>query len=72
MNIIAYAGLNNCFNSQFDQYFRKGHDGLVYMIACDKCGEWFHGDCIGLSKTMVKISFFHLIKLIFFLIIYSN
>jgi len=31
---------------------RKGHDGLAYMIACDKCGEWFHGECIGLPKSM--------------------
>ena len=34
---------------------RKGHDGLAYMIACDKCGEWFHGECIGLPKSMVYV-----------------
>lgn len=33
---------------------RKGHDGLSYMIACDRCNEWFHGDCIGLSKNLVS------------------
>ncbi|XP_066913903.1 CXXC-type zinc finger protein 1-like [Clytia hemisphaerica] len=25
-----------------------------FMIACDKCGEWFHGDCIGLKKKHAK------------------
>lgn len=21
------------------------------MIECDNCGEWFHGDCVGLQKV---------------------
>lgn len=33
---------------------RKGHDGIAYMIACDKCSEWFHGECIGLPKSLVR------------------
>ena len=31
---------------------RRGDDGLVFMIECDCCKEWFHGDCIGLSKVV--------------------
>eukprot|EP00794_Sanderia_malayensis_P006001 gene6001-6699_t len=25
-----------------------------FMIGCDKCSEWFHGDCINLRKTEAK------------------
>ena len=21
-----------------------------FMIACDKCSEWYHGDCVGIGK----------------------
>ncbi|XP_042562667.1 CXXC-type zinc finger protein 1-like isoform X2 [Clupea harengus] len=25
-----------------------------FMIGCDNCNEWFHGDCIGISEKMAK------------------
>ncbi|XP_076457207.1 uncharacterized protein LOC143291265 isoform X2 [Babylonia areolata] len=28
---------------------RKPH-GNKFMICCDKCGEWFHGQCVGITK----------------------
>ncbi|KAF7722077.1 hypothetical protein EC973_003726 [Apophysomyces ossiformis] len=34
---------------------RKGYDGKEFMIACDKCQEWFHGKCVGINpKTVVE------------------
>ncbi|OQR77094.1 hypothetical protein BIW11_07334 [Tropilaelaps mercedesae] len=29
---------------------RKPHDNQ-FMIACDECENWFHGKCVGVSKT---------------------
>ena len=29
-------------------YCRKGEDG--FMIQCDFCDDWFHGDCIGITE----------------------
>ncbi|KRF98495.1 uncharacterized protein Dwil_GK27940 [Drosophila willistoni] len=29
---------------------RNNADG--FMICCDKCNEWFHGECIGLNEDM--------------------
>ncbi|KAL1884225.1 hypothetical protein VTK73DRAFT_5361 [Phialemonium thermophilum] len=28
----------------------RGPDNHRFMIACDKCEDWFHGDCIGMDK----------------------
>ncbi len=28
----------------------RGPDNHKFMIACDKCEDWFHGDCIGMDK----------------------
>ncbi|TKR71966.1 hypothetical protein L596_019494 [Steinernema carpocapsae] len=38
---------------------RKPDDGKL-MVACDKCGEWFHGACVGFTRLMndVKADFF--------------
>jgi hypothetical protein len=49
MSITAFVG---SYILELRNLFSKGHDGLSYMIACDKCGEWFHGDCIGLAKHL--------------------
>ena len=27
-----------------------------FMIACDKCEEWYHGECIGGWFTSIKIN----------------
>lgn len=28
----------------------RGPDNHRFMIACDKCQDWFHGECIGMDK----------------------
>lgn len=28
----------------------RGPDNHRFMIACDQCEDWFHGDCIGMDK----------------------
>lgn len=33
---------------------RKPH-GNRFMIACDKCEDWFHGSCIGVSKKQSEM-----------------
>ncbi|WAR27072.1 CXXC1-like protein [Mya arenaria] len=29
----------------------RSTDGTRFMIACDNCEEWYHGDCIGITET---------------------
>ncbi|KAI9313634.1 hypothetical protein BX666DRAFT_1863994 [Dichotomocladium elegans] len=29
---------------------RKPYDVPRFMIACDRCDQWFHGECIGISE----------------------
>ena len=24
------------------------------MIACDQCGSWFHGSCVGINEEMAE------------------
>lgn len=29
---------------------RKPYDATQFMIACDRCDDWFHGECIGINE----------------------
>jgi len=29
---------------------RQPFDGDTFMLACDRCEEWYHGDCVGVSE----------------------
>lgn len=33
---------------------RKPHNNR-FMICCDVCEEWFHGKCVGITKTIGKL-----------------
>ncbi|KAG0327699.1 hypothetical protein BGZ99_007129 [Dissophora globulifera] len=35
---------------------REPYDGVEFMIACDRCEEWFHGRCIGMKPQEAKKS----------------
>ncbi|KAF9132068.1 hypothetical protein BGW39_000863 [Mortierella sp. 14UC] len=35
---------------------RGPYDGVEFMIACDRCEEWFHGRCIGMKPQEAKKS----------------
>ncbi|KAF9983741.1 hypothetical protein BGZ65_001484 [Modicella reniformis] len=35
---------------------RGPYDGAEFMIACDRCEEWFHGRCIGMKPQEAKKS----------------
>lgn len=37
---------------------KRPYDVPRFMIACDKCNEWFHGECIGISEKQGE--FIHL------------
>ena len=40
------------FDNQQYCICRRGDDGFAFMIECDCCKEWFHGDCVGISKQV--------------------
>jgi hypothetical protein len=31
---------------------RKGYRVGDFMIACDECDEWYHGDCVGFEEDV--------------------
>eukprot|EP00743_Colponemidia_sp_Colp-15_P008794 GILK01009596.1.p1 GENE.GILK01009596.1~~GILK01009596.1.p1 ORF type:complete len:1734 (+),score=481.87 GILK01009596.1:978-6179(+) len=33
---------------------RRPDDGVALMIQCDQCDEWFHGDCVNVSKAQAN------------------
>ncbi|KAI7865793.1 hypothetical protein BDF14DRAFT_1875473 [Spinellus fusiger] len=45
-------GVRNTPNSDSTLYCfcRKPYDSPQFMIQCDLCDQWFHGDCIGISE----------------------
>src|SRR5690348_13285246 len=32
----------------------RSTDSTSFMIACDNCEEWYHGDCIGINEAQSK------------------
>jgi len=32
----------------------RSSDSQRFMIACDNCDEWYHGDCVGVSQSISK------------------
>ncbi len=32
----------------------KSKDTNRFMIGCDQCNQWFHGECISITTTMAK------------------
>jgi cohesin loading factor subunit SCC2 len=35
---------------RFNCYCEKEESGERYMLNCDRCETWFHGDCVGISR----------------------
>jgi hypothetical protein len=35
---------------------RKGYRRGDFMIACDECDEWYHGDCVGFEEDVRALS----------------
>ncbi|KAI8817642.1 uncharacterized protein EV422DRAFT_499756, partial [Fimicolochytrium jonesii] len=33
---------------------RTEYDGKQFMIACDRCMEWYHGKCVGIKPASAK------------------
>ncbi len=29
-------------------------NGNSFMIRCDQCDSWFHGECVGVTRTLAK------------------
>ena len=40
------------FDNQQYCICRRGDDGMVFMIECESCKEWFHGECVGVCKQL--------------------
>ncbi|KAK4168604.1 Set1 complex component spp1 [Cladorrhinum sp. PSN259] len=44
------AGGNSSESDSGPYCLCRGPDNHRFMIACDRCEDWFHGDCIGMDK----------------------
>ena len=36
---------------------RQTYEDERFMIQCNVCSDWFHGDCVGISEKQVKTCF---------------
>ncbi|ORZ03773.1 hypothetical protein BCR43DRAFT_501581 [Syncephalastrum racemosum] len=44
------ARRNTAFRDELYCICQKPYDAPRFMIACDRCDNWFHGECIGISE----------------------
>ncbi|EGC34868.1 hypothetical protein DICPUDRAFT_13956, partial [Dictyostelium purpureum] len=33
---------------------KRKYDSNMFMIACDRCDEWYHGACVNISEKDAK------------------
>ncbi|KAI7898803.1 uncharacterized protein BX663DRAFT_523535 [Cokeromyces recurvatus] len=47
---ISSKQTNSNFDSKLYCICRQPYDARRFMIACDRCDDWFHGECMGINE----------------------